>query len=75
DADVMESKDGLKKAVSVAKRSSKPGYMLCYKLLTELFVRETLAASGGQGLRNTKEQDKLVLNKEKVQALTRKSKP
>ncbi|XP_056022464.1 uncharacterized protein LOC130055095 [Ostrea edulis] len=69
DSDVMVSKDGLRKAVSAAKKSSKPGFTLCYKLLAELFNLEELAASRGQGIGNTKDKEKPVLDKVRTQAL------
>lgn len=35
--DVEVDPDGLRKATSAARKSTKPGFTLCYKLLSEIF--------------------------------------
>ncbi|KAL3879841.1 hypothetical protein ACJMK2_032120 [Sinanodonta woodiana] len=45
------------KGISAAKESQKPGYSLCYKLLSEAFSPEILANSRGQGMTSVKEGD------------------
>ncbi|XP_062581890.1 uncharacterized protein LOC134243668 [Saccostrea cucullata] len=42
--------DGMRMATSTARKSKRPGYTLCYKLLAEIFSLQTLASSHGQGI-------------------------
>lgn len=50
-------RDALRKASSAAKKSQKPAYTMCYKLISELFDIKTLASSRGQGLGKAKPDD------------------
>lgn len=68
--DVEVDPDGLRKATSAARKSKKPGFTLCYKLLSEIFPLEVLANSRGQGIGRVKQGDvRLPLDKEKTKAL------
>lgn len=63
-------KANLKKASSLAKKHSNPGYALCLKVIPLLFTDEELALSRGQGLIKAKHGDmRPCLNKEKVQVM------
>ncbi|XP_056017761.1 uncharacterized protein LOC130053962 [Ostrea edulis] len=62
--------NGLRKATSAARKSQKPGYTLCYKLLAEVFSLQTLASSRGQGIGKVKEGDiRPTLDKEKISTI------
>lgn len=68
--DVEVDPDGLRKATSAARKSTKPGFTLCYKLLSEIFPLEVLAKSRGQGIGRVKQGDiRLPLDKEKTKIL------
>ena len=64
------NKSSLKKASSMAKKHTNPGYALCLKIIPLLFSDEELASSRGQGLTKAKPGDlRLCLSKEKIQVM------
>jgi hypothetical protein len=65
--------DGMRMATSSARKSKKPGYTLCYKLLAEIFSLQTLASSRGQGIgKKTTGDPRPVLDGDKISNLKSK---
>ncbi|XP_069139400.1 integrator complex subunit 3 homolog [Argopecten irradians] len=68
--DICVDRNDLHKAMSAARKSNRPGYTLCYKLISSVFTMEELAHSRGQGLGKAKPGDiRPALDKTKCSAL------